>query len=33
VLGVTRAIAVEMAPHNIRANCIIPGFILPGTRS
>jgi len=27
VLGLTRAIAVEMAPHNIRANCIIPGFI------
>ena len=28
VLGLTRAIAVEMAPHNIRANCIIPGFIV-----
>lgn len=28
VLGLTRAIAVEMAPHNIRANCVIPGFIL-----
>ena len=27
VLGLTRAIAVEMAPHNIRANCVIPGFI------
>lgn len=27
VLGLTRAIAVEMAPHGIRANCIIPGFI------
>ena len=27
VLGLTRAIAVEMAPHNVRANCIIPGFI------
>ncbi|KPL68831.1 short-chain dehydrogenase [Erythrobacter sp. SG61-1L] len=27
VLGLTRAIAVEMAPHSIRANCIIPGFI------
>lgn len=28
VLGLTRAIAVEMAPHGIRANCIIPGFIV-----
>lgn len=28
VLGLTRAIAVEMAPHGIRANCVIPGFIL-----
>ena len=28
VLGLTRAIAVEMAPHGIRANCIIPGFIM-----
>ncbi|AKH42959.1 NAD(P)-dependent dehydrogenase (short-subunit alcohol dehydrogenase family) [Altererythrobacter atlanticus] len=27
VLGLARAIAVEMAPHNIRCNCIIPGFI------
>ena len=27
MLGLTRAIAVEMAPHGIRANCIIPGFI------
>ena len=27
VLGLTRAIAVEMAPHNVRANCVIPGFI------
>jgi NAD(P)-dependent dehydrogenase (short-subunit alcohol dehydrogenase family) len=27
VLGLTRAIAVEMAPMGIRANCIIPGFI------
>jgi len=27
VLGLTRAIAVEMAPLGIRANCIIPGFI------
>ncbi len=27
VLGLTRAIAVEMAPQGIRANCIIPGFI------
>ena len=28
MLGLSRAIAVEMAPHNIRCNCIIPGFIL-----
>jgi NAD(P)-dependent dehydrogenase (short-subunit alcohol dehydrogenase family) len=27
VLGLVRAIAVEMAPHGVRANCIIPGFI------
>jgi len=27
VPGLTRAIAVEMAPHGIRANCVIPGFI------
>lgn len=27
VLGLSRAIAVEMAPHGIRCNCIIPGFI------
>jgi NAD(P)-dependent dehydrogenase (short-subunit alcohol dehydrogenase family) len=27
VLGLTRAIAVEMAPLGIRCNCIIPGFI------
>jgi len=27
VLGLTRAVAVEMAPHGIRANCVIPGFI------
>ena len=27
VLGLTRAIAVEMAPFGIRANCVIPGFI------
>ena len=27
LLGLTRAVAVEMAPHGIRANCIIPGFI------
>ncbi len=28
VLGLTRAIAVEMAPHGVRANCVIPGFIV-----
>ena len=27
VLGLSRAIAVEMAPHGVRANCVIPGFI------
>jgi NAD(P)-dependent dehydrogenase (short-subunit alcohol dehydrogenase family) len=27
VLGLSRAIAVEMAPHKVRCNCIIPGFI------
>ncbi len=27
VLGLSRAIAVEMAPHGVRCNCIIPGFI------
>ena len=27
VLGLTRAIAVEMAPLGVRCNCIIPGFI------
>jgi len=27
VLGISRAIAVELAPHNVRSNCIIPGFI------
>jgi NAD(P)-dependent dehydrogenase (short-subunit alcohol dehydrogenase family) len=27
VLGLVRAIAVEMAPHGIRCNCVIPGFI------
>jgi NAD(P)-dependent dehydrogenase (short-subunit alcohol dehydrogenase family) len=27
LLGFSRAVAVEMAPHNIRCNCVIPGFI------
>jgi NAD(P)-dependent dehydrogenase (short-subunit alcohol dehydrogenase family) len=27
VLGLSRAIAVEMGPHGVRCNCIIPGFI------
>ncbi len=27
VLGLSRAIAVEMAPNGVRCNCIIPGFI------
>ncbi len=25
--GMTKALAVELAPHNIRVNCIAPGFI------
>jgi len=27
VLGLSRAVAMELAPHNVRCNCIIPGFI------
>ena len=27
VLGLARAAAIEGAPHNVRANCVIPGFI------
>jgi len=27
VEGMTKALAVELAPHNIRVNCIAPGFI------
>ncbi len=27
LLGFSRAVAVEMAPHSIRCNCVIPGFI------
>lgn len=27
VLGLARAAAVEVAPHNVRVNCLIPGFI------
>ena len=27
VLGLARAAALEAAPHNVRVNCIIPGFI------
>lgn len=27
VLGLVRAAAVEAAPHGVRANCIVPGFI------
>lgn len=27
VLGLSRAAAIEGAPHNVRANCVIPGFI------
>jgi NAD(P)-dependent dehydrogenase (short-subunit alcohol dehydrogenase family) len=28
LLGLSRAVAVEMAPHNVRCNCVIPGFIV-----
>jgi NAD(P)-dependent dehydrogenase (short-subunit alcohol dehydrogenase family) len=28
VEGMTRALAVELAPHRIRVNCIAPGFIV-----
>ena len=27
VLGLARAVAIEAAPHNVRVNCIVPGFI------
>jgi citronellol/citronellal dehydrogenase len=27
VIGITRAVAVEWAPHNIRVNCVAPGAI------
>jgi NAD(P)-dependent dehydrogenase (short-subunit alcohol dehydrogenase family) len=27
LLGLARAAALEGAPHNVRANCVIPGFI------
>ncbi|WP_408590683.1 SDR family NAD(P)-dependent oxidoreductase [Novosphingobium sp.] len=27
VLGLARAAAVEAAPHNVRVNCLLPGFI------
>ena len=27
VLGLARAIALEAAPHNVRVNCLVPGFI------
>jgi NAD(P)-dependent dehydrogenase (short-subunit alcohol dehydrogenase family) len=27
VLGLARAAALEAAPHNVRVNCLIPGFI------
>lgn len=28
VRGMTRAVAAELAPHNVRVNCICPGIIL-----
>jgi NAD(P)-dependent dehydrogenase (short-subunit alcohol dehydrogenase family) len=27
LLGLARAVAAEAAPHNVRVNCIVPGFI------
>jgi NAD(P)-dependent dehydrogenase (short-subunit alcohol dehydrogenase family) len=27
VLGLSRAVAIESASHNVRSNCVIPGFI------
>ena len=27
VLGLARAAALEAAPHNVRVNCVVPGFI------
>jgi NAD(P)-dependent dehydrogenase (short-subunit alcohol dehydrogenase family) len=27
VLGLARAVALEAAPHGVRVNCIVPGFI------
>lgn len=27
ILGLTRALAVELAPHNIRVNCVLPALI------
>ncbi|MPT48773.1 MAG: SDR family oxidoreductase [Sphingobium sp.] len=27
ILGLSRATAIEAAPHGVRANCLIPGFI------
>ena len=27
LLGFSRAVAMEMAPHGVRCNCVIPGFI------
>ena len=27
VLGLARAVALEAAPHGVRCNCLVPGFI------
>ncbi|GAA1517090.1 SDR family NAD(P)-dependent oxidoreductase [Nocardioides humi] len=27
VLGLTRSMVVDLAPHRIRANCVLPGFV------
>lgn len=27
LLGLSRAVAMELAPHGVRCNCVIPGFI------
>ncbi len=33
VVGLTRALALELAPHNITVNCVCPGPILTGMTS
>jgi NAD(P)-dependent dehydrogenase (short-subunit alcohol dehydrogenase family) len=33
VLGLTQAMAVELAPHGIRVNCVCPGFVATSMQS